>query len=153
MTSNRFCNRCAAVLLAVLAGMASLASSADVVSTMVPFVTTLKGSTETVSFTGTARLDTQVILDNILGNAPVMEIVVDMSGVTGVGTSTGSTYSISGPAILHRPLSANDLIRVTFPFYRGSDLFGAETVEATFNCKFDTATGAVTAVKLTTLKM
>jgi len=116
-------------------------------------VTNLKGSTETVSFTGMARLDTQVILDNVLGNAPVMEIVVDMSGVTGVGAASGSSYSISGPAIIHRPLSATDLIRVTFPFYRGSDLFGAETVEATFNCKFDTATGAVTAVKLTTLKM
>ncbi|HET7402624.1 MAG TPA: hypothetical protein VFJ62_12595 [Usitatibacter sp.] len=153
MTSNRFCNRCAAVLLAILAGAASLASWADVNSTLVPFVTSLKGSAETVAFTGNARIDTQVILDNVLGNAPVMEIVVDMSGVSGVGASTGSSYSISGPAIIHRPLAPNDLIRVTFPFYRGSDLFGAETVEATFTCKFDTATGAVTAVKLTTLKM
>ena len=153
MTSNRVFNPCALVLLAVLAGFASLASRADVNSTLVPFVTILKSSAETVSFTGTARLDTQVILDNVLGNAPVMEIVVDMSGITGVGTSSGSPYSISGPAIIHRPLVPNDLIRVTFPFYRGTDLLGSETVEATFNCKFDTATGAVTAVKLTALKM
>jgi hypothetical protein len=153
MTSNKFFGNCAVAVPFVLAGLVPLASRADVNSTLVPFVTSLKGSTEMVAFTGAARMDTQVILDNVLGNPPVMEIVVDMSGVTGIGASSGGTYSVSGPVIIHRPLVPNDVIRVTFPFYRGNDLLSSETVEATFNCKFDTATGVVTSVKLTTLKL
>jgi hypothetical protein len=153
MTANRPFPRGAAMVLAALIGFVSLWAAAAVNIVMVPISANVKGLSEAIAFTGNATIQTRLVLDNILGNPPVLEIIVDMSDVSGIGASSGALYSVSGPAILHRPLALNDVIRVTFPFYRAGDIQGAATIETAFNCKFDTATGAVTAVKVTTVRM
>jgi hypothetical protein len=153
MRTNPLVIRGAAVFLAALVGLASLCASAAVNNVMVPVSASLKGSSEMITFTGNASIKTRLVLDNVLGNPPVLEVIVDMRGVTGVGASSGQQYTLSGPTILHRPLRSSDLIRVTFPFFPAGQIGSAASMDAVFNCSFDVSTGAVTSVKFSAVSL
>ncbi len=106
----------------------------------------VSGSPESVSFSGTAKVATRLAPDPDFGS-PSLVVSIDLTGVSGVGSSTRTKYVISGPEIVQKRLVPSYAVEITFPFYeRGTNgTSGARSGLATFSFNVDAATGAVSA--------
>jgi hypothetical protein len=105
---------------------------------------TVTGSPESVKFSGTAKVGTRLAPDPHFGS-PSLIVSVDLSPVSGVGSSTRAKYVIGGPEIVQKRLAPSYNVDLTFPFYKsGTDgTTGARSGAATFSFTVDGSTGAV----------
>jgi len=101
-------------------------------------------ASEAVVFVGEAQISGKVIYDTVLGAPPILEIIVDLSKVTGRGTRSGKPYVVSSQAILHRPLLAFDQVEVSFPFAAGGSPLQARSATASFGIYYSAAKGMTT---------
>jgi hypothetical protein len=126
----------------------SSASTATTSSALVAVAGIVSGSPESVSFSGQAQVSTKAVTDPDFGNPPTVVISINLSSITGVGSSTKKKYVISNQEILTRKLAAADTVQMTFPFYvSGTSAIGAATVGmASFNLSFDMTTLKLTGV-------
>lgn len=100
------------------------------------------GQSEAVIFSGQASISGKVIPDPDFGAPPILEIVIDLSNVSGTGVRSGKTYLVSTQAVLHRPLLAFDSIELSFPFIaEGDDMLRARSALASFSIQFSAARG------------
>jgi len=95
---------------------AGIVSSSNTVTAAVNGAVGAGGPAEAVSFSGQASVSGKVIHDPDFGTSPILEIVIDLSKVSGTGQPSGKTYLVSTRAVLHRPLLAFDSIELSFPF-------------------------------------
>jgi hypothetical protein len=104
----------------------------------------VSGSPESVSFSGDAKVSTRLAPDPDFG-AHGLVLSIDLTGVSGVGSSTRAKYVIGGPEIVQKRLAASYTVDITFPFYQsGTDgTSGARSGAASFTVDVDLATGAV----------
>ncbi|MGH6626880.1 MAG: hypothetical protein ACRECD_10140 [Burkholderiaceae bacterium] len=105
------------------------------------------GPQEPVIFSGQASISGKVIHDPDFGTPPVLEVVIDLSQVSGTGVQSRKTYLVSTQAVLHRPLLAFDPFELSFPFFLEGDGSPARWALASFGIHFNAARGmAVTPV-------
>jgi hypothetical protein len=111
------------------------------------------GQPESVKFSGQAQVSSELVLDTSKFNVPPAVILtIDLSNVSGTGSSTGAKYVAGGNGTnLYRPLASADTVEITFPFSRGTTMSVSSTGfsavrsgVATFALSFDTNTGAIT---------
>jgi hypothetical protein len=71
---------------------------------------------------------------------------IDLTGLSGVGSSTRTKYVITGPELVQRGVTATQLVEFTFPFAKSGamNLGSAQSGVASFALAFDVNTGAVT---------
>jgi hypothetical protein len=101
----------------------------------------VSGPAESVSFSGQAQLNAQVVTDPDFGNPPTVILSIDLGSVTGVGSLTGKKYVVASKDVLNRRLSPADTVQVNFPFYvSGGSALAPSVGTASFNLRFDTAT-------------
>src|SRR5262249_43702827 len=99
------------------------------------------GAPETVNFSGQAKVNANVVTDPDFGTQPTVVLSIDMSGVSGVGASTGKKYVVSSQETMNRRLNAADLVQVTFPFYQsGASLSTARIGAASFSLGYNVGT-------------
>jgi hypothetical protein len=125
----------------MLAFLAATPLGAQTVTTSVPISGTVTGSPESVSFSGRATVSSRLARDPDF-NAPRYVLSIDLTGVGGVGATSGAKYVVSGPEIVQRRVATSHAVEFTFPFRRGSELPRAGN--AIFAFDFDPATGAIT---------
>jgi hypothetical protein len=94
---------------------------------------------DNVKYTGDVYVEGKVIDDLVFNSPQVLELVIDFSGVKGVGNKTGKEYITFAQSILHRPLKSKDTIEVALPFYLQSDPSDTRTVVASFEVSFNGA--------------
>jgi hypothetical protein len=118
-------------------------ATATTTTALVPLSGTVSAAPESVKFSGQAQVSAKVVTDPTFGSWPTVVLSIDLSNVTGVGSSTGKTYGTSNREILTRRLSAADSVQVTFPFQSSgaAPLLGM----ASFNLSFDVNTLKLTA--------
>jgi hypothetical protein len=102
----------------------------------------VSGSPESVTFSGDAKVSNRLAKDPDFFS-PRYVLTVDLTGVTGIGSTSGARYAISGPELLHLRVAASHAVEITFPF-RGSTNH-LRTGLASLNLDFDPESGAVTA--------
>ena len=105
---------------------------------------TVSGTPESVNFSGTAKIGTRVAPDPDFGS-PQLVVSIDLTTVSGVGSSTRTKYVIGGPEIVQKRLAPSYSLDLTFPFYKsGTDgTTGARAGAATFSFTVDGSTGTV----------
>jgi len=109
-------------------------------------------ASEPVLFAGQASITGKVIYDTVFGAPPVLEMIVDLSKVTGRGLSTGKAYQVASQAILHRPLKAFESVEVSFSFAADGDAALARSALASFGVYYDAASGmSTTPIRISTL--
>jgi len=114
-------------------------------TSLVPIAGTVSGKPESVVFLGLAKVDSKLAPDPDF-NRPSLLVTIDLTGLTGVGSSTKAKYVISGPELVQRSVAAAHLVEFTFPFARSGamNLGSAQSGVASFALGFDPNTGAVT---------
>lgn len=142
-----------AVSLLVLAALAwwggPSPAGADVIwnSALVPVAGTVNGSPESVKFSGDAKIDSRLAVDPLnTAVPPDLVLYIDLSSVSGVGSSSKKKYVITGPEIAQRTLVASDLVEFAFPFYQSGTTASTTTRPGmvSFQLNFDLTTGKVT---------
>jgi hypothetical protein len=129
---------------AVMAGEASLFDPVtSPPASLVGIKGVVSGSPESVSFSGQAKVSSRLAPDPDFFK-PRLVLSIDLSGVAGIGASTGAKYVISGPELLNRDVALSHTIEITFPFRGGASLATPRTGVASFVLDFDPDTGAVT---------
>lgn len=148
------------VALAVLAALAGAPAGAqDAVMLSAPTTTSLvtsstsgvtikgivSGQPESVSFSGQAQIQSRLVRDPDF-NKPSLLLTIDLSTVSGVGSSTKAKYVIPSQENVQRHLAPSHQVEITFPFMQSgsTDSSAARTGVASFAFSFDTSTGAVT---------
>jgi hypothetical protein len=116
----------------------------------VPIKDVVKGDTENIAFSGKASISGKVIDDPHFRGPTVLQLVIDFSGVTGVGVTSGKKYVTEAQAVLHRPLIAFDPIQATFPYYSSGNFASARTALASFAVSYGPPAGIVVTSKVTT---
>jgi hypothetical protein len=118
---------------------------------LIPVSGIVTGQPESVKFSGQAQVSSELVLDNSKFNVPPAVILtIDLSNVSGTGSSTGAKYVAGGNGTnVYRPLASADTVEITFPFSRGTsvsstDLSSVRSGVATFALSFDMSTGAIT---------
>ena len=120
---------------------------------LIPVSGTVRGLPENVAFSGQAQVSSELVLDTSKFNLPPAVILtVDLSGVSGTGSSSGARYTAGGNGTsAYRRLFSTDTVEITFPFSRGTTMSvsstGMSSVRsgvASFALSFDTNTGAIT---------
>jgi hypothetical protein len=131
----------AALLLAAIAG----GTPAQSVDALVPIAGIVSGQPESVAFSGQAQIRSRLAPDPDFGS-PTFVLTIDLSGVSGVGSSTKAKYVVSTQAIVQRRVAGSHRLEVTFPFMKSdsTDLTSARSAVASFAVDFDVNTGAVT---------
>ena len=142
--------------LAVLVVGGLLIAAPLVVTAVIPLPTlsvqikdVIKGDTENISFTGKAAITGKVIDDPHFRGPPVLQLLIDFSGVTGTGVSSGKQYVTTAQAVLHRPLITFDPIQATFPYYASGDFASARSALASFAVSYGPPTGLKITSKVT----
>jgi hypothetical protein len=152
----------ALAVLAALAGAPAGAQDATTSATMLSEPTTtsslttssasgvsikgiVSGQPESVSFSGQAQINSRLVRDPDFGK-PILLLTIDLSGVSGVGSSTRAKYVVLSPENVQRHLAASHQVQITFPFMssKSNDSSSARTGVASFALNFDVNTGAVT---------
>ena len=119
----------------------------------IPVSGIVTGQPESVKFSGQAQVSSELVLDTSKFNLPpAVILIVDLSGVSGIGSSTGAKYVAGGNGTnVYRQLFSADTVEITFPFTRGTTMSvssaGLASVRSgvvTFALSFDTNTGAIT---------
>jgi hypothetical protein len=123
----------------------ALASSSAV---GVPIRGIVSGEPESVAFSGQAQIKSRLVRDPDF-NRPSLLLTIDLSSVSGVGSSTSASYVIPAKELVQRRLAASDQVEITFPFMksRSTDLTAVRSGVASFALEFDVNTGAVTSAK------
>lgn len=113
-------------------------------TSLVPVSGIVSGSPESVKFSGNAKVGTRLAPDPDFGS-PSLVVSIDLSGISGVGSSTGTKYVVSGPEIVQKRLAPSYTVDLTFPFYKSgtSGTSGARSGAASFSFSVNSATGAV----------
>jgi len=136
------------------AGTPARAAFAPTVA-LIPVSGTVSGQPESVRFSGQARVSSELVLDTTRvrpPHLPAVILIIDLSGVSGTGSSTGAKYTAGGDGTpVFRQLAGTDTLEITFPFTRGTTMSvssaGMSSVRSgvvTFVLSFDTNTGAIT---------
>jgi hypothetical protein len=142
-------------LVAVLLGLAwwagtpARAAFAPTVA-LIPVSGTVSGQPESVRFSGQARVSSELVLDTSRTrppHPPSVILIIDLSGVSGTGSSSEARYAVGGDGTpVFRQLASTDTVQIPFPFARGTSM-GTSSVRtglASFALSFDTNTGAIT---------
>ena len=131
------------------AGTPARAAFAPTVA-LIPVSGTVSGQPESVRFSGQARVSSELVLDTSRTrppHPPSVVLIVDLSGVSGTGSSSEARYAVGGDGTpVFRQLASTDTILIPFPFTRGTSM-GTSSVRtgvASFALSFDTNTGAIT---------
>ncbi len=120
---------------------------------LIPVSGIVTGQPESVKFSGQAQVSSELVLDTSRFHlAPAVILIVDLSKVSGTGSSTGAKYVAGGNGTnVYRRLVSADTVEITFPFTRGTTMSVSSTGLAsvrsgvlTFALSFDTNTGAIT---------
>ena len=120
---------------------------------LIPVSGIVTGQPESVKFSGQAQVSSELVLDTSKFNLPpAVILVVDLSGVSGIGSSTGAKYVAGGNGTnVYRRLVSADTVEITFPFSRGTTmsvsstgLSSARSGVMSFALSFDLNTGAIT---------
>src|SRR5712671_7600398 len=122
---------------------------------LIPVSGSVSGQPESVRFSGQARVSSELVLDTSRTrppHPPSVILIIDLSGVSGTGSSSGAKYVVGGDGTpVFRQLASTDTIEITFPFARGTTMSvtsaGMSSVRsgvASFALSFDTNTGAIT---------
>lgn len=104
--------------------------------------------TESVSFSGQAVLRAVVTDDPDFGTVPIVVLTVDLSNITGVGSTSRTKYVTSNRSIIQRRLRNSDAVQFTFPFWPSgttgitSSRVGSASFSLTFDFNAKTLTGA-----------
>ena len=106
--------------------------------------TVVERALEPVVFGGQASITGRVVHDTDFGAPPVMELIIDMSGVSARGARSGLAYQVQKEAIVRRPLQPFEQIEVGIAFAPGSDLTQARSALASFGVRFSEAAGMTT---------
>lgn len=96
---------------------------------------------ESVSFSGVATVNARLLKDDQLGAPAVLELTVDLTGLSGVGVSTGRRYVTLAETVTQRPLRPVDTVQITFPFFPDGDLMKSRTAQATLRLLYDESSG------------
>ena len=130
-------------LAALAAGLTAAGGAAAQNTALVPVKGTVSGAPESVAFSGQARISSRLAKDPDFG-VPRLVLSIDLSGVAGVGSSSGAKYVVSGPELTQRRVASSHAVEFTFPFTKsgGSEL--PQTGIASFALGFDVDTGAIT---------
>jgi hypothetical protein len=114
---------------------------------LVPVSGVVSGTPESVTFSGNAKIGTRLAPDPDFGS-PSLVVSIDLSGVSGMGSSTRTKYVISGPEIVQKRLAPSYLVDITFAFYKSGTMgtAGARSGAASFTFNVDGTTGAVSGV-------
>lgn len=109
---------------------------------------TVSGSPESVKFSGRATVGTRLAPDPDFGS-PSLVVSIDLSSVSGVGSSTRTKYVIGGPEIVQKRLAPSYTVDITFPFYKSgtNGTTGARSGAASFSFSVDGATGAISSAE------
>jgi hypothetical protein len=104
----------------------------------------VSGSPESVKFSGTAKVGTRLAPDPDFGS-PSLVVSIDLTSVSGVGSSTRTKYVIGGPEIVQKRLAPSYTVDITFPFYKsGTDgTRDARSGAASVSFNVDATTGAI----------
>ena len=138
-------------ILAVVAGGAVWSGDAPAqtagtwTTALVPIAGTVKGVPENVVFSGQAKVNSKLAPDPDF-NRPSLVLTIDLTGLSGVGSSSRAKYIIAGPENVQRRVAASHLVEFTFPFARSGamNLGSAQSGVASFALGFDPNTGVVT---------
>ena len=99
------------------------------------------GGAESVSFSGKAKVNADVVTDPDFGGTPTIVLSIDLSGLSGVGAATRKKYVTADGEIVNRRLAAGDTVQYTFPFYEaGAGPLTARVGLVSFNLSFDVNT-------------
>ena len=138
--------------LAWWAGTPARAAFAPTIA-LIPVSGIVTGQPESVKFSGQVQVSSELVLDTSKFNVPpAVILIIDLSKVSGTGSSTGAKYTAGGDGTpVYRQLVSNDTVEITFPFSRGTTMSVSSTGfsavrsgVATFALGFDTNTGAIT---------
>src|SRR5713226_10122416 len=138
--------------LAWWAGTPARAAFAPTIA-LIPASGIVTGQPESVKFSGQAQVSSELVLDTSKFNVPPAVILtIDLSNVSGTGSSTGAKYTAGGDGTpVYRQLVSADTVEIAFPFSRGTTMSvsstGLSSVRSgvvTFALSFDTNTGAIT---------
>jgi len=122
-------------ILGALVGVASLPAAAQAVTTrevMLPASGRVRGAAEDVTFSGQVRIQSAVIPDVEGKEAPVAEITVDFSNVSGKGVSSRAAYTATSSVTLHRHVLPSETVEVQFPYYPAGKPLAAQSALASF---------------------
>src|SRR5258707_11163956 len=107
------------------AGTPARAAFAPTVA-LIPVSGTVSGQPESVRFSGQARVSSELVLDTSRTrppHPPSVILIIDLSGVSGTGSSTGAKYTAAGDGTpVFRQLASADTVEITFPFTRGTTM-------------------------------
>jgi len=129
----------AALLVAGLAGAVPAAKAADIV---VPMSGIVSGQPESVSFSGQAQIHCRLVRDPDFGR-PSLLLRIDLSGVSGVGSSTNAAYVVSSEELVQRRLARSHVVVISFPFAAADGTGTPQSAVAAFALDFDVNTGTV----------
>src|SRR6266700_5011985 len=134
------------------AGTPARAAFAQTIA-LIPVSGIVAGQPESVKFSGQAQVSSELVLDTSKFNLPpAVILIVDLSSVSGIGSSTGAKYTAGGNGTsAYRRLVSADTVEITFPFARGTTMSvtstGLSSVRSgvvPFALSFDTNTGVIT---------
>lgn len=145
MTRSRSLIAFAALALAAAAAGAAVAWN----SASVRISGTVDGRPESVLFAGTAQIQSRLAVDPADSRRNKLLLQIDLSGVSGVGSSTRTSYVIESREVVTRALAQSDVVHITFPFHAVNTraVSSSRTGAAAFSLTIDPATGAVTAAR------
>jgi hypothetical protein len=124
----------------------SSATTSTITGALVPVAGVVTGGAESVVFSGHAKLSANVVTDPDFGGIPTVVLTIDLSGLKGVGASTGASYVTSDEAIVQRRLAVADTVEYSFPFNRsGTSALAPSLGLASFNLSFNVTTLKLTA--------
>jgi hypothetical protein len=129
------------------AGTPARAASALTIA-LIPVFGIVRGNPENVVFSGQAQVSSELVQDSSRFHKPAsVNLSIDLSNLTGTGSSTGALYTAeSKDTSVFRRLASTDTVEITFPFSKGSTMGmdSVRTAVASFALTFDLNTGAIT---------
>ena len=126
-----------------LAAAALWSGAAAQNTALVPVKGIVSGQPESVTFSGQAKVSSRLAKDPDFGK-PRLVLTIDLSGVSGVGSSSHAKYVVSGPEMTQRPVSVSHTVEFTFPFTKSGSSELPQTGVASFALGFDVNSGAIT---------
>lgn len=106
---------------------------------------TVSGLPESVSLSGRAQISSRAVWSERNTAEPAaVTLDIDLSGLSGKGSTSGAKYVTAAREIALRRLSASDLVEITFSFQRADGSSGPRPGIATFSLLYDVTTGVLT---------
>jgi len=137
------------VLLATVLGAAGWPAASAAAEHTPVTGTVVERALEPVVFSGQASITSRVIHDTDFGAPPVMELIVDLGGVTARGMRSGRAYQVQKEAIVRRPLQSFEQVEIGISFAPQGDVTQARSALASFGVRYSEAGG----LKATPLKV